>query len=131
MNATRDEVAHAPTEEEEWLNLTPAQRLEESGKLWELFFAMGGSLDPEPDPQSPFYFPETPDQSPVDRRPGGQAPPNSVVTPISCFSLRRRISDCFSLRSKNWMPRGSFFHRYRSRPYEKDTAYTFVAMHLR
>jgi len=45
-------------EDEEWLRMTPAQRLLESGRLWALYLALGGSLDPEPDPQSPFYFPE-------------------------------------------------------------------------
>ncbi len=43
-------------EEMEWLTLTPAQRLLETNKLWRLYIALGGSLDPEPDPQSPFYF---------------------------------------------------------------------------
>jgi len=43
----------------EWWSLTPAQRFEESQKLWATFLALGGSLDPEPDWQSPFYFPET------------------------------------------------------------------------
>ena len=46
------------TEEQEWLNLTPAERIAESGKLWKLYLSLGGSLDPEPDPQSPFYFSE-------------------------------------------------------------------------
>ena len=49
---------HFIDQDGEWLNLTPEQRFEESGKLWELYLAMGGSLDPEPDPQSPFYYPE-------------------------------------------------------------------------
>ena len=43
----------------EWWSLTPAQRFQESQRLWATFLAMGGSLDPEPDWQSPFYFPET------------------------------------------------------------------------
>ena len=46
------------SEEQEWLSLTPAQRIIESGKLWELYLSLGGSLDPEPDTQSPFYFQE-------------------------------------------------------------------------
>ena len=58
------------TEEEEWLHMTPEQRLEESGKLWAIYLALGGSLDPEPDPQSPFYFPEAPGAGAADRGPG-------------------------------------------------------------
>jgi hypothetical protein len=40
----------------EWYHLTPAQRWRESGKLWAFFLMAGGSLDPEPDSQSPFDF---------------------------------------------------------------------------
>jgi hypothetical protein len=39
----------------EWYALTPAQRLEESSRLWQTYLELGGSLDPEPDSQSPFY----------------------------------------------------------------------------
>ena len=46
-------------EEKAWLELTPGQRLLETSKLWRLYLSLGGSLDPEPDPQSPFYFKET------------------------------------------------------------------------
>ena len=46
-------------EDEEWLSLTPAQRFTETTKLWELYLALGGNLDPEPDPQSPFYVKKT------------------------------------------------------------------------
>ncbi|HEV8060625.1 MAG TPA: hypothetical protein VGP68_12155 [Gemmataceae bacterium] len=42
----------------EWWSLTPAQRFLESQKLLITFIALGGSLEPEPDWQSPFYFPE-------------------------------------------------------------------------
>ena len=45
-------------EETEWLYLTPAQRIRQTSKLWQLYLALGGKLDPEPDPQSPFYFQE-------------------------------------------------------------------------
>lgn len=45
-------------EEMEWLALTPRQRILETTKLWKLYIALGGNLDPQPDPQSPFYFPE-------------------------------------------------------------------------
>ena len=46
-------------EEAEWLKLTPAQRILESAKMWKFYISLGGSLDPEPDPQSPFYIQET------------------------------------------------------------------------
>lgn len=45
-------------EDIEWMSLTPSQRIKETTKLWQLYLALGGSLDPEPDPQSPFYFQE-------------------------------------------------------------------------
>lgn len=39
----------------EWYRLTPLERWEESMKLWETYLALGGSLEPEPDSQSPFF----------------------------------------------------------------------------
>lgn len=39
----------------EWYALTPAERLEASSRLWLTYLQLGGSLDPEPDSQSPFY----------------------------------------------------------------------------
>ncbi len=45
-------------EDMEWLKLTPARRILETTKMWSLYIALGGSLDPEPDPQSPFHIPE-------------------------------------------------------------------------
>ena len=39
----------------EWYRLTPQERWAESAKLWETYLALGGSLDPEPDTQSPFF----------------------------------------------------------------------------
>jgi hypothetical protein len=47
-------------EEMEWLNLTPKERILETTKLWELYISLGGNLDPEPDPNSPFYFKNSP-----------------------------------------------------------------------
>lgn len=52
----------------EWYSMTPMERWQESGRLWEVYLAMGGSLDPEPDPQSPFFDPNDPDSFTVDRR---------------------------------------------------------------
>ena len=39
----------------EWYALTPQELWAETEKLWAHYLAIGGSLDPEPDPQSPFF----------------------------------------------------------------------------
>jgi hypothetical protein len=39
----------------EWYRLTPLERFAESMKLWDAYLALGGSLEPEPDTQSPFF----------------------------------------------------------------------------
>src|SRR2546421_4693920 len=39
----------------EWYRLTPRERWHESEKLWLTYLSLGGSLDPEPDTQSPFF----------------------------------------------------------------------------
>jgi len=54
----------------DWYRLTPLERWHESQKLREQFLAMGGSLEPEPDTQSPFYDDNMPGPRPVDGRPG-------------------------------------------------------------
>jgi hypothetical protein len=38
-----------------WYRMTPQERWRESEKLWEVYLSLGGSLDPEPDTQSPFF----------------------------------------------------------------------------
>lgn len=43
----------------EWYSLSPAERFEESLKLWEVFVLFGGQYDPEPDTQSHFHIFET------------------------------------------------------------------------
>lgn len=43
----------------EWYRLSPLERLRESQKMWAAYLALGGSFDPEPDTQSPFYDPES------------------------------------------------------------------------
>ena len=58
------------SEEKEWLELSPKQRIKEQTMLWQIYMSLGGSLDPEPDPQSPFYFPEIRCKKPSDRRAG-------------------------------------------------------------
>lgn len=42
----------------EWYFLTPQERWRESEKLWAAYLAAGGSLDPDPDPDDPFYDPD-------------------------------------------------------------------------
>lgn len=54
----------------EWYSLTPQQRWRESAKLWEVYLSLGGSLDPEPDTQSPFFDRDAPSSRPPDGRPG-------------------------------------------------------------
>ena len=66
QNVTTD-----PTDEwQEWFRLTPLERWRETMKLWAQYLAQGGSLDPEPDSQSPFDFPEQRGSRPVDGRSG-------------------------------------------------------------
>ena len=42
----------------EWYTSTPEERFLESMKLWDTYLALGGSLEPEPDTQSPFFDPD-------------------------------------------------------------------------
>ncbi|MCI0639214.1 MAG: hypothetical protein L0Y72_25905 [Gemmataceae bacterium] len=53
-----------------WYRLTPEERWRESEKLWDYFLRVGGSLDPEPDSQSPFYFAESQGALPAHGRAG-------------------------------------------------------------
>ena len=46
-----------PDEWKEWVALTPIERFRESEKIFAQYLSMGGSLDPDPDPTSPFYDP--------------------------------------------------------------------------
>jgi len=57
-------------EQAEWYSMTPMERWRESSKLWEIYLSLGGSLDREPDTQSPFFDPEAPSSRPVDGRSG-------------------------------------------------------------
>ncbi len=53
---TADEVAGP--EWAAWYALTPLERWEASQRLWIEYLALGGSLDPEVDTQSPFWSTE-------------------------------------------------------------------------
>ncbi len=54
----------------DWYALTPMELWRESSKMWEIYLSMGGSLDPEPDTQSPFFDRATLGSRPVDGRAG-------------------------------------------------------------
>lgn len=55
---------------QQWYRLTPLERWAESMKLWDFYLQVGGSLDAEPDSQSPFdaFLPRCP--APADGRSG-------------------------------------------------------------
>jgi len=55
---------------QEWIELTPIERFRQSEKLFAQYLAMGGSLDPDPDPTSPFDDPETSSTGAAYGRPG-------------------------------------------------------------
>ena len=59
-----------PEEWQEWLALTPLERFRQSEKLFAQYLAMGGSLDPDPDPTSPFYHAEASGAGPAYGGPG-------------------------------------------------------------
>jgi hypothetical protein len=63
----------------EWYRLTPAQRWAETSRLWQTYLALGGSLDPEPDTQSPFFDARARGSVPADGRPGLRVIRRSVV----------------------------------------------------
>jgi hypothetical protein len=54
----------------EWYRLTPLERMRESMKLWQFYLQAGGSLDPEPDSQSPFDSVMPRSTAPAYGRPG-------------------------------------------------------------
>lgn len=54
----------------EWYRLSPAERWLQSERLFESFVLLGGSLDPEPDTQSPFFDPRAPRTRPAHGRAG-------------------------------------------------------------
>ncbi|MFN0080658.1 MAG: hypothetical protein ACKVY0_29670 [Prosthecobacter sp.] len=43
-----------PDEWKEWLDLSPLERFRQSEQIFAQYLTMGGSLDPDPDPTSPF-----------------------------------------------------------------------------
>jgi hypothetical protein len=55
---------------QEWYRLTPLERMRESTKLWQFYLQAGGSLDHEPDSQSPFNSVMPLSTAPAYGRPG-------------------------------------------------------------
>ena len=70
MGASSEKDPLYDEEWEEWYRMTPLQRWEETQKLWAFYLHVGGSLDPEPDSQSPFDPGLTSQRPPVVGRPG-------------------------------------------------------------
>lgn len=54
----------------DWYRMTPEERWVESQRLWATFTFLGGSLDPQPDSQSPFDVPPQRGRGPADGRSG-------------------------------------------------------------
>jgi hypothetical protein len=52
-----------------WYLLTPEERWRESSTLWTTFLSLGGSLEPEPDTDSPFFDAASWCPLPADGRP--------------------------------------------------------------
>lgn len=59
-----------PDEWKEWVDLTPLERFRRSEELFAQYLAMGGSLDPDPDPTSPFDDPDQWSRAPAYERAG-------------------------------------------------------------
>ena len=53
-----------------WYRLSPQERWRESEKLWQVYFYLGGSLDAQPDTQSPLFDPRASTAGAVRERPG-------------------------------------------------------------
>src|SRR5437870_6971276 len=71
----------------EWYRLTPLERWLESEKLWQAYLALGGSLDPEPDTQSPFFDARAPRSRPHHGRTGVRILRRSRVSRDTDFSV--------------------------------------------
>lgn len=53
----------------DWYRLTPQERWAVSERIWTYYLAIEGPLDPDPDPQSPFYDPHERYVAPAEGRP--------------------------------------------------------------
>jgi len=73
-----------PDEWKEWLDLTPLERFHQSEMLFAQYLAMGGSLDPDPDPTGPFDDPQASS--------AGATPSTSRRSGCSSNTRKRRYS---------------------------------------
>ena len=62
-----------------WYRLSPIERWRESGILWQTYLTLGGSLDPEPDTQSPFFDGGAQGPLPADGRSGLRILPSGRI----------------------------------------------------
>jgi hypothetical protein len=71
----RSPAIEACVEEEvlEWYRMSPQERWAESMRLWDTFYLLGGTLEPEPDSQSPFHDALARGRGSPDGRPGLRA----------------------------------------------------------
>ena len=53
-----------------WYRLSPLERWRESEHLWRIYFLLDGTLDTQPDTQSPFFDPDAPGASTAHGRSG-------------------------------------------------------------
>jgi hypothetical protein len=96
----------------EWYRMTPQERWQETANLWQFYLSVGGSLDPEPDPQSPFdaVMPRGTHLLMGGRRACYTARPSLAVIAISCCWPIKAISRDYatlSTCSKPSVSRGS------------------------
>lgn len=70
LDDENDEYDFCSAEWLAWYRLTPAQRWKETERLWQVYLELGGSLDPEPDTQSPFFDADSWSSTHVDGRAG-------------------------------------------------------------
>jgi hypothetical protein len=82
------------------INCPPPNAGLNSERLWQIYFLLGGSLEPEPDTQSPFFDPLEPSARIANERPGmrvlspdlkSQADEANNNSTVLCNPLRREL----------------------------------------
>ena len=97
----------------EWYRMTPQARFPESMKLWNTFLALGGSLEPEPDPQGPFFDAEEWRENSLDGRPSVFYGAAEVRTFLNYPSPETSVMATWKGRSsQEWPPYHGIATRY-------------------